>query len=68
MAVRWERRHVASLYRHLEAPHHRTRFNNFFLVARWNPEAVLRQKAQEFLRILHPQGEETIYFILDDSK
>jgi hypothetical protein len=34
IAFAWGRRNVASLYRYLEAQHHRTRFNNFFLVAR----------------------------------
>lgn len=46
-ACAWGRRHVASLSRYLDAQHHRTRFNNFFLVARWDREAALRQKAQE---------------------
>lgn len=68
MAFMWGRRNVANLYRYLETPHHRTRFNNFFLVARWDPEAALRQKAQELLRALHPQPGETLYLILDDSK
>ena len=54
IAFMWGRRHVANLYRYLEAPFHRTRFNNFFLVERWDPEAALRQKAQEWLRALHP--------------
>ena len=48
--------------------HHRTRFNNFFLVARWDPEAALRQLAQALLRGLHPDKGETIYLIIDDSK
>jgi hypothetical protein len=34
MGVMWGRRNVANVYRYLEAPSHRTRFNNFFLVAR----------------------------------
>jgi SRSO17 transposase len=68
MAVMWGRRNVANLYRHLEVEHHRTRFNNFFLVERWDPEAALRQKAQELLRALRPARGETIYVIIDDSK
>jgi SRSO17 transposase len=68
MAVMWGRRNVANLYRYLEAAHHRTRFNNFFLVERWDPEAALRQKAQDLLHALHPGKGETIYLILDDSK
>ncbi|HSF29871.1 MAG TPA: hypothetical protein VLK82_05285 [Candidatus Tectomicrobia bacterium] len=68
IAVMWGRRNVANLYRYLEATHHRTRFNNFCLVAGWDPEAGLRQKAQELLRTLHPQRGEAIYLILDASK
>jgi SRSO17 transposase len=68
MAFAWGRHHVANLYRYLEAQHHRTRFNNFFLVQRWDPEAALRQKAQELLRALAPRPGDTVYLILDDSK
>jgi hypothetical protein len=68
IAFMWGRRNVANLYRYLEAPSHRTRFNNFFLVERWDPEAALRQKAQELLRALHPQPGETLYLLIDDSK
>jgi hypothetical protein len=64
----WGRRHVANVYRYLEAPDHRTRFKNFFLVARWDPEAALRQKARELLQALHPRPGERLYRILDDSK
>jgi hypothetical protein len=68
MAFMWGRRNVTNLYRSLEAPHHRTRVNNCFLVARWAPEAALRQKAQERLGALHPQPGETMDLILDESK
>lgn len=68
MAFAWGRHHVANLYRYLDAQHHRTRFNNFFLVQRWDPEAALQQKAQELLRALAPQPGDTVYLILDDSK
>jgi SRSO17 transposase len=68
IAFMWGRRNVANLYRYLDAPFHRTRFNNFFLVERWDPEAALRQKAQELLRALHPQRGETLYLLIDDSK
>jgi SRSO17 transposase len=68
IAFMWGRRNVANLYRYLDAQHHRTRFNNFFLVQRWDPEAALRQKARELLRALHPQPGETLYLIIDDSK
>jgi SRSO17 transposase len=68
IAFMWGRRNVVNLYRYLEAPSHRTRVNNFFLVERWDPEAVLPQKAQELLRALHPQRGETLYLLIDDSK
>jgi SRSO17 transposase len=68
MACMWGRRNVSNLYRYLEVEHHRTRFNNFFLVERWDPEATLRQKAQDLLRALRPSKGETIYLIIDDSK
>jgi SRSO17 transposase len=68
IAFMWGRRNVANLYRYLDAEHHRTRFNNFFLVERWAPEAALRQKAEELLRALRPGKGETIYLIIDDSK
>jgi hypothetical protein len=68
MACMWGRRNVTNLYRYLEVEHHRTRFNNFFLVERWDPAAALRQKAHELLRALRPGQGETLYLILDDSK
>jgi hypothetical protein len=68
MACMWGRRNVSNLYRYLEVEHHRTRFNNFFLVERWDPEAALRQKALDLLRALRPSKGETIYLIIDDSK
>jgi SRSO17 transposase len=68
MAFAWGRHNVTNLYRYLDAPHHRSRFNNFFLVRRWDPEAALRQKAQELLRALAPRPGNTVYLILDDSK
>jgi SRSO17 transposase len=68
MAFMWGRRNVANMPRYLDAAPHRTRFNNFFLVERWDPEAALRQKASELLRSLHPALGETLYVIIDDSK
>jgi SRSO17 transposase len=68
IAFMWGRRNVANLYRYLDAEHHRTRFNNFFLVERWDPAAVLRQKARELLRALQLQPGDTVSLILDDSK
>jgi SRSO17 transposase len=68
IAFAWGRHHVANLYRYLEAQHHRTRFNNFFLVQRWDPEAALSQKARELLVALRPIPGETLYLVIDDSK
>ena len=61
IAFMWGRRNVANMYRYLEAPSHRTRFNNFLLVERWSPAAALCQKAREWLAALHPQPGETVY-------
>jgi hypothetical protein len=68
IAVAWGRRTVANLYRYLDVPYHRSRFNHFFLVARWAPEAALRQKARERLQALHPQPGDTVDLVIDDSK
>jgi DDE superfamily endonuclease len=68
MACMWGRRNVTNLYRYLEVEHHRTRFNNFFLVERWDPAAALRQKAHGLWRALRPRKGETLYLIIDDSK
>jgi hypothetical protein len=68
MACAWGRHHVTNVHRYLDAQHHRTRFNNVFLVTRWDPEAALRQKAQERLRALAPRPGETVYLLLDDAK
>ena len=68
MTCMWGRRTVTNLDRDLEVAHHRTRFNNFFLVERWDPEAALRQQAQAWRRALRPGQGETLYVILDDSK
>jgi SRSO17 transposase len=68
MAFMWGRRNVANVHRYLEAAPHRTRFNNFFLVERWDPAAALRQTAQELLRSLRPGTGETLSLVIDDSK
>jgi hypothetical protein len=60
IAFMWGRRNVANVSRYLEVRSHRTRVNNLLLVERWDPEAVLRQKAQELLRALHPKPGATI--------
>ena len=67
-AFSWGRRNVSNLYRHVDAETHRTRFNNFFLVGRFDLEKTLRQKAYELIKRLKPSKGDTIYFIIDDSK
>jgi len=70
VAAAWEDRNITSLYRYLDEKFfpHRTRFNNFMNVARWNPEKSLAKKAYELLGSLKLLKGETIYLILDDSK
>jgi hypothetical protein len=68
IALMWGRRHVANLYRELEAPSHRTRVHHVCLVERWDPEAALRQQAQEWLRALPPQRGATLDRLIDDSQ
>jgi SRSO17 transposase len=66
----WGRRNISGLYRHLDDRQrpHRTRFNNFVQLSRWDPEKALQGKALELLAVLKPQPGEVVEFILDDSK
>jgi hypothetical protein len=66
----WGRRNISSLYRHLDSRNqpHRSRFNNFLNVGRWEPKVALQLKAHELLALLNPQKGEVIELILDDSK
>jgi len=70
IAFAWGRRNVSALYRYLDTRQqpHRSRFNNFLNLHRWNPQAVLALKAADLLSLLHPQPGETLDLILDDSK
>jgi SRSO17 transposase len=70
IAFSWERRNIASLYRYLDSAvsRHRTRFNNFLNLNRWDPASALAEKAQKLLSQLKPRKGDTLYFILDDSK
>lgn len=70
IAFAWGRRNVCSLYRYLDEKDqpHRSRFNNFLNLTRWQPTVVLTLKAQELLGLLSPQPGETVELILDDSK
>ena len=66
----WGRRNITSLYRHLDSRNHphRSRFNNFLNVGRWEPKVVLQLKARDLLALLNPQKGDVIELILDDSK
>ena len=70
IAVSWEDRNISSLHKFLDKDHfpHRTRYNNFMNIARWEPEKLLARKAYEILESLKLRKGETIYLILDDSK
>ncbi|MBN2403115.1 MAG: hypothetical protein JXN64_12035 [Spirochaetes bacterium] len=70
IAVSWEDRNISSLHKFLDKDHfpHRTRYNNFMNIARWEPEKLLANKAYESLESLSLRAGETIYLILDDSK
>ena len=67
IAVAWGRRNVSNLYRHLDAGTHRTRFNNFLRVVRWDGPACLQKKAGELLAGLALKPGEFVYLIVDDS-
>jgi hypothetical protein len=66
-AFAWGRRNTSNLYQYLDAPQHRTRFNNFFLILRWDPAAALRQTAFQSLNSLKPQPGEILYLIIDST-
>jgi len=70
IAFAWGRRNITTLYRHLDSRNqpHRSRFNNFLNVGRWNPKITLQLKANELLGILNPKKAEVLYLIIDDSK
>jgi len=70
IAFSWGRRNITSLYRYLDHRYqpHRSRFNNFLNVGRWNPPVVLKIKASEMLANLNPRPGEVVELILDDSK
>jgi hypothetical protein len=70
IASSWEDQNISSLCRQLDEKqfHHRSRFNNFMNLARWNPGKSLAKKAYELLTSLKLDKNETIYLILDDSK
>jgi len=64
------RRNISALYRQLDPvdQRHRTRFNNFVLLERWDPQAALSTKASELVALLHPKPGDRLRFIIDDTK
>ena len=70
MAFSWGRRNISTLYRHLDqqSQPHRSRFNNFINLSRWNCAIVLQMKAYELLDNLNPAKGEVVELIIDDSK
>ncbi len=70
IVIAWGRRNISALYRHLDSRRHRhrSRFNNFLNVGRWQPQKVLQMKAFDLLALLNLRKGETIELILDDSK
>lgn len=67
MAVAHGRHNVSNLYRHLNAQTHRTRYNNFLNLNRWDPEKLLQRKARELLDLAGLQKGQTVFLIVDDS-
>jgi len=70
MVFSWGRRNISVLYGHLDSRHqpHRSRFNNFLNLTRWNCQVVLQIKAYELLSSLNLRKGDCLEFILDDSK
>jgi hypothetical protein len=67
MAVAHGRHNVSHLYQYLDADTHRTRYNNFFNLKRWDPEKLLQRKARELLDLAGLQKGQTVFLIVDDS-
>jgi hypothetical protein len=70
IAFAWGRRTIANLYRWLDSSRqpHRSRFNNFINLHRWNPAIVLQLKAHDLLALLGLKRGDCIEMPLDDSK
>lgn len=70
VAFTWGRRNVSALYRQLDPDgrSHRTRFNNFMLLQRWDPEEVLKAKASQLVAMLEPRPGDRIRLLIDDTK
>lgn len=68
IAVSFGRRNVSSLYRRITPRAHRTRYNNFLNLSRWDYQGALRRKVYELLAALRPGPRDTVHIIIDDSK
>jgi hypothetical protein len=68
IAWMWRRRPVAHGSRSLAAAPRRTRVHTCCRVARWEPEAALRQPAQAWRRVLPPGQGKPLAGRLDDAK
>ena len=70
IAISWEDKNISSLHKYLDDKRfpHRTRYNNFMNIARWNPEQALARKAYDILKSLKLTKGETVYLTIDDSK
>lgn len=67
IAIAFGRRNVSNLYRQVEAHTHRSRFNNFMNLDRWDCHGLLHLKAFDLLAALRPQEGEVVYLIVDES-
>jgi hypothetical protein len=70
VAFAWGRRNICGLYRHVDDRHyaHRSRFNNFLNLDRWDAEGALAKTAYDLLGALRPRPGEVVELVIDDSK
>jgi hypothetical protein len=70
IVIAWGRRNVANLCRHLDGRGrpHRSRYNNFLNLNRWEPAVVLRMKASDLVDALSPRPGDDLAILIDDSK
>ena len=70
IACSWSRRNVSALYRSVDETvfPHRTRFNNFLNLDRWDSKKALARKVDELLGSLNLGKGDVIELIIDDSK
>lgn len=70
VAFAFGRRNISALYRHLDrrGRPHRTRFNNFVLLRRWQPEEALAGTAHRMLQALKPRPGDRVYLVIDHTE